>query len=157
MAAYRWKTGSRFGVSVETAVSVMQELTEKDELTPAKLVDVSRPEDAPLHKVFEWNDNRAAELWRCQQARTLINHIEVVYDDAPNAAPVPMFVQVMQVTNKQIPYKETRVLMRSREGRDAVVAMALGEAKAFENKYARLTELSGIFAAIHEAQEEYGE
>ena len=43
------------------------------------------------------------------------------------------------------------------EQRKAMLAEALGEAKAFENKYARLTELSGIFAAIHEAQEEYGE
>jgi len=47
-------------------------------LRPADVVDESRPEDAPLHPVFEWQDPIAAERWREHQARDLIRQVVVV-------------------------------------------------------------------------------
>ena len=62
-------------------------------LQPAAVVDESRPEEAPLHPVFEWDDATAAEHYREHQATNLIKRVKVVVepgsdDDAPAATPV---------------------------------------------------------------------
>jgi hypothetical protein len=45
------------------------------------VVDEARPDDAPLHPAFEWNDLVAAEYYRREQARSLIKTVQVVRED----------------------------------------------------------------------------
>lgn len=55
-------------------------------LTPAHVVEAARPEDAPLHARFEWDDSIAAEKWRREQAAELIRSYRITYaknDDGP--------------------------------------------------------------------------
>ena len=56
-------------------------------LSPAAVVDESRPQDAPLHPVFEWNDQTAAERYREHQATTLIRQVKVAVSE-PERSPV---------------------------------------------------------------------
>lgn len=42
------------------------------ELTPQIVVDEARPQDAPLHDRFEWDDSIAGEKYRLVQAQQLI-------------------------------------------------------------------------------------
>lgn len=90
--AYRW--GQRaYSVSADVAGRVMEDLENGPGLTAKNLVDVSRPEDAPLHSVFEWNDSTAAELYRENQARRLIASIEIVREDAPEVEEKPVMIR----------------------------------------------------------------
>ena len=51
----------------------------KNKITPTTVVSDAKNTSSPLHNYFEWNDQKASEEYRLQQARTLINHIvEVV-------------------------------------------------------------------------------
>ena len=68
-------------VSAEVAAPVLEGLANENRLTAANLVDVSRPEDAPLHPEFEWRDDVAAERWREEQARQIIRCIRVVSEE----------------------------------------------------------------------------
>ena len=52
-------------------------------LTPEAVVDDARPDDAPLHSHFEWDDALAGEQYRLVQARHLIRAVTV---DAPSSA-----------------------------------------------------------------------
>lgn len=60
---------------------VVEELTrikqKHGKLQAKAVVDESRPEDAPLHGNFEWNDGVAGENWRVFQARQLIRTVKI--------------------------------------------------------------------------------
>lgn len=48
-------------------------------LTPGYVVEAARPDDAPLHHRFEWDDFEAAEKWRNEQAAELIRSYRITY------------------------------------------------------------------------------
>lgn len=48
------------------------------ELTPDAVVEFAAADESPLHKFFEWNNDKAAVLYRKQQARQIVNHLLVV-------------------------------------------------------------------------------
>lgn len=75
-------------------------------ITPEILVTESMPKDAPLHNIFEWNDQKAAHAHRLQQARTLINNIQItVIGDGK-----PRFVSVYDVVSKDGGYKSLNTM-----------------------------------------------
>lgn len=63
------------GVSAEIAMNELSKIENTVGLTPANVVDASRPEDAPLHKFFLWDDSAAAEKYRQHQAQGLIRAV----------------------------------------------------------------------------------
>jgi hypothetical protein len=48
-------------------------------LSPRLVVDTARPDDHPLHHLFQWDDAEAAERFRLVQAAQLIRSVKVVY------------------------------------------------------------------------------
>lgn len=57
------------------------------ELTAPMVLDSARPDDAPLHGYFQWDDALAAEEYRLDQARALIRRVTFIVapqDDAPS-------------------------------------------------------------------------
>jgi hypothetical protein len=52
------------------------------ELTPQSVVDEARPETAPLHSRFEWDDSIAGEKYRIVQAQQLIRSVRIEYTDS---------------------------------------------------------------------------
>lgn len=50
---------------------------DRGQLTPELVVDAARDPASPLHKSFEWNDERAAASYRIETARALIRSVEV--------------------------------------------------------------------------------
>jgi hypothetical protein len=61
---YKWKDAARLKTDAQTAGEICEKLEKNGGLTAKRLADESRPEDAPLHKEFEWNDATAAEAYR---------------------------------------------------------------------------------------------
>lgn len=47
-------------------------------VTPEQVVEAARPDDAPLHGEFNWDDASAAHQHRLDQARTLIKSVRLV-------------------------------------------------------------------------------
>lgn len=98
---YNYRRGAEVeSVDAQTAGEELARITaQHDGLTPAVVVEESRPIDAPLHPVFEWNDAVAAELHRQHQAETLIRSVQVVREqDEPDE---PVFVKVRSARNYQ--------------------------------------------------------
>jgi hypothetical protein len=66
-------------------------------LTAKRFVEAARPSDAPLHALLEWDDLKAADAHRENQARTIIRSIEVVHEPKGPAEPKeihPAFIHV---------------------------------------------------------------
>lgn len=66
-------------------------------LTAKRVVDESRPETAPLHPEFTWDNWIAAELWRQGEARKIITAIEVVEEPEGPGKPKEIRQQYIHV------------------------------------------------------------
>jgi len=54
-------------------------LGEQGEVTAASVVEAARSENCPMHSYFEWDDTKAAGLYREGQASEIINTVRVRY------------------------------------------------------------------------------
>ena len=114
------------------------------------VVHYAKSSNHPLHPLFEWDDNVAAQAYRVDQARQVIRSIEVVVDEAPRAKPTRAFVSVVQDRSRH--YTSVQVAMSDEQLRGQVVAQALVELEAWRKRYAELMELANVFAAIDQAR-----
>ena len=149
--AYRW--GQRaYSVSADVAGRVMEDLENGPGLTAKNLVDVSRPDDAPLHSVFEWNDSTAAELYRENQARRLIASIEIVREDVPEVEEKPVMIRAFHAlrTEETEGYEHIQHIMSDEEKRNRLLELAKRDMNIFKEKYKELKELSKVFESMDE-------
>ena len=142
---YKFKSGARCSVSAQVAGEECAKLEAQGRLTPRNLVEESRPDDAPLHDCFEWDDETAAEKYREAQAGYIIRSIEVVTEEIKE--PTRAFVSIVK-GNKPKPYKSIEVVLRNRDSREAMLDQALRELESFRHKYEQLSELAEVFSAI---------
>ena len=88
-AQYAWRDGSRVKLDAGIAGAELDRIArERGGLVPAVIVDEARPEDAPLHDAFLWDDEAAGERYRQWQARDMIRSIRVVYAEAEESEPI---------------------------------------------------------------------
>src|SRR5687767_282224 len=89
MTTYHWTPGARFKADAQKVGTALAKLSEKHDarLTARIVVDAARPKNSVLHTCFEWDDVRAAELFREEQARKVLHSIRAVNaetgDDTP--------------------------------------------------------------------------
>lgn len=77
---FKARNGAPF--SVKDAQKIGEELEDikkKGNLTPPRIIERAKSKKSILNRYFEWEDTKAAEKWRLQQARNITGHIiEVV-------------------------------------------------------------------------------
>jgi hypothetical protein len=63
---------------LKEAREYIQNLAEKNEgrITPDTILADAKRKSSPLHKFFDWNDQKAGHKWRLEQARGLIEKVE---------------------------------------------------------------------------------
>lgn len=140
---YEWKSGWSYPVNPQVAGEMCEELEKNGQLTAKNLVNVNRPEDAPLHSLFEWDDEKAGEKYREIQARGIIRSIVVKKENVKE--PVRQFLNITREDNR---YHSIDVLMSAQDTRIATLKMALAELVAFKRKYSNFSEFAGVFTAI---------
>ena len=156
MAAYMY-LGRTWGVSAQTAGEELEKIEARDgEITPSAVVDAARPEDSALHKVFEWDDEKAAEQYRLHQAQHFIRCIVVkpVENDEVKE-PVRMFVNRNPTDEGQVKagsYINYRSAFENPDSREVILRNAKHELQVFRNKYNQLKELAKVFEAIDELE-----
>lgn len=144
---YRFKYGTRLNVSAQAAGELCAELESQGKLTPHEVVEASRPDDAPLHAAFEWDDEVAAERYREVQAGHIIRSIEVVIPET--SEPTKAFHSLV-VTEEKREYREITHILKVKDDRELLLAEARRELAMFKRKYAALEELANVFAAIEQ-------
>lgn len=83
------------GLHVDVVAGELERIIDRDRvLKPSVIVDEARPDDAPLHHVFEWDDHKAAEEHRRQQARELVRVVKVQYTQREEITIYPKYVNV---------------------------------------------------------------
>lgn len=151
---YQWKSGSYMSGDAQVAGEVCEELCADGDLTPERLVDASRSEDAPLHGMFTWDDGRAAELWRRHEASRIIRClVTVVTPDrqgyGEEKVPVRSFVSISHEDASR-KYERIDFVLRDESSRNAMLLDAKRDMLMFQKKYGHLAELVNICKAIDE-------
>lgn len=138
---YVFRGGSRVtGVDAYTAGSELQRIHQKHgALRADDVVDEARPDDAPLHPAFEWQDAVAAEEWRKAQARHLIRSVQVINERDEQAA---VYVSVQTETERE--YQPLEVIVNKPD----LYGMAIHEAQQ---------RINAAKKALHELETAAGE
>ena len=150
----KWMTGFRCPVKAQVAGEVMQRLESEGKLTPANLVEEARPEDSPIHKAFEWDDAKAAEIYRRQQATKMIRAIVVREADVVEGGSEEVRVKVFNQTERGNAYESLRTILLDVEKTDDLLDKAKAELRTFRVKYSQLERLSRLMSEIDNVLDE---
>lgn len=111
-------------------------------LTPHLVVDAARSPRNVLHKFFEWNDAKAAEIHRRYQARTLIQSVDVIYG-VKDRSQVSAFLSI--TSDKQGPrYFTPQEVQASEQLRIILLKSGLRDLLAWEARYGEIKDICSI-------------
>ena len=115
------------------------------------VVNYARDEETALHSCFEWDDGTAAEAYRLDQARDLIQVYVMVVEGSDE--PVRAFVSLQSDrTNPGGGYRPLVLVMQDDERRAELLAQAMAEFHRWRDKYRQLKELGPIFTAAQKVR-----
>lgn len=119
-------------------------------VTPDVLVEENRPQEAPLHRCFTWDDQEAAKKCRLHEASRVIRTVRIVQVDTDSGEKVvtPAFVSVHRRETDRREYVAVIKAMSDEEYRAAVLSEALAQINGLRNRYAALRELEPIWQAV---------
>jgi len=73
---FKSRVGAPFSVkNVQGIGEELEDIKEKENLTPINVVKRAKNKKSILHNLFEWEDSEAAKQYRLQQARNIVNHV----------------------------------------------------------------------------------
>ena len=147
---YEWSTFERC-VSANIVGGVVEQLEEKNgKVTSEDFLDASRPEDSATHKLFEWDDAKAAERYRLDQSRHIIIDLRVVYVSPKNdEMKVSAFVNVTDSTAKTV-YENIDSALKDDGKREIILNRIRGELNAFIIRNQHIEELADILLEASE-------
>lgn len=152
------------GVSAQTVASELSNIyVTNGQLTAPLVVDSARPEEAPLHPIFEWDDSKAGELYRHDQARNVIRSVSLsnavtkteipVYVHVPDAkspAYHPVTVVVKSITQYELAFGELIKLVES--ARKATETLRFAAERSGDGDIEKLARINLVLIAMQTAQ-----
>ena len=127
------------------AQKVYNEIEAINNKTPQNLVDYAAANpDSELHKCFTWNDAKAANEYRKEQARRVMQLLVFREDEKEETT----HIRVMQKASDE--YKPVVQIVRDKDEYKKLLARAKAELKQFRERYKKLVELEQILELIDE-------
>ena len=143
---YKWKIEGVWKQDAEVVGNELQELAEENNLSPESVLEKARDENSPLHNLFEWDDSVAAEKYRLNQARQIIQQI-VIVKDHPNAES-RMIRSFVTTSKNDGSYQLISAVVQDTDKYEVLLRRARLELQAFKEKYQTLVELKELFDVI---------
>lgn len=118
--------------------------------TPKNILkEVKKNKECIIYSYLEWDDNKAAEDFRLQQIRNIVNHITIVVKDVDNSLPIRAFHPVMAESNGKTPiYIDLDMAFSNDYYRIQVISRAKTELQNWRERYRQYDELKEIVFAI---------
>lgn len=136
---YSW-AGMERKVSAQKVGEHLEAIEQRDgAVTKESFLESARPIVSPMHPLFEWDDEKAAEKYRLQQSNQIINslRIEVVNasGDEQEARYLSAYVNIENRGNGKAQFINIQSAMGQEETKDQVFANALRDLRWLQNKY----------------------
>ena len=116
-------------------------------LTPENILDASKKRNAVLHNIFLWDNETAAHAYRLQQARNLINNLEITIISDGEERQMPVFESIVK-DNKRM-YKNIEQL--TPPDVEQIRATAICEINAWKNKLAFFSQFAKATKKLDQA------
>jgi len=149
MKNYKWKLeGLAKGVKPSRAAKELKRIENvHGKVTPEIIVNEASKVKNPLHTLFEWDDNKAAGQYRIQQARTILNNIqiEIISDGEPRE------ISVYEVIKIGDGYKSIDTM--TKEDIQFVKVSIINQLKSLRSKLELYSEFDKVLELINEAME----
>ena len=152
---YAWKLPGVVPVDAQTAGDELSRIYQQyGAIDPKTVVNESRREDAPLHRCFEWDDSKAAEKYRCDQARHIIRCITIApVEESSSAAPIRAFVTT-RVTPR---YEPIQTVLESPDKRKSLLDQAKRDMQFFMQKYKVISDIAEVGHVIGAMEDSLGD
>lgn len=129
------------------AGTVMAQIEQEEGcVTPSSLLAVSRPEAAPCHNLYTWDDTLAGEKWRLEESRRIIRSVCIVNPAIPQAEQIirRAFVNIVPCDTETRFTRQAYISFANAEKNPAYVQQLLANAKQelrlWQQKYEDLRE-----------------
>lgn len=158
MATYRWAAGSHIKADAQAVGEELQRLQRDNgaRLTPRVVLEAARDGASPLHPCFEWDDMRAAEMYREDQARHIVRCVRVVTQSGEQETLTRAFVNVVEVIDEeeQHGYVPMARVLSDAELYRQVLERAAADLRSWEERYEQFADLAQIGRAAREKVEQ---
>lgn len=118
-------------------------------LHPKHVVDAARDPKSPLHDKFEWDDRKASEAYRLQQATELIRQVTFLPSGAKE--PIRAYVSLSSDRLSRGGFRATVDVLNDAQLKAVMIEDAKQELAAFQQRYDKLRKIAqfkGVFRAI---------
>ncbi len=142
-----WETKGLFKADATQCAEEIKTLGEG--FSRADVVELASNKNTELHKCFTWNNKKAADKWRLQEAQCLISNLKITYIKNEDEEPVETKVRVFYKNDSsKSSYKSTPFIVSEMDEHEKLLERAKRELEMFLAKYKMLTELNEIFEMI---------
>lgn len=143
-----WKPGYSCGVEAKEAHEEIERIRFDNGgcVSSAAIVDQSRDEKTPLHPAFEWDDYKAAERHRREQARHLVTAFRIETVASGEASAAPVYVSVVKEDVRG--YMPIELVMEDRETAEFVIQEALNGLRVWQRRYESIEALSDAVSRV---------
>ena len=119
---------------------------------PSALVEEARPKASPLHPLFTWDNKTAAESWRRQEARQVINAVVMIDERTEEVRPAFLHITLTEDDELREGYAPFDVVLSDEDSRRQVIDEALRYLNGFKRRFAHLSEFRPVLDVIDELQ-----
>lgn len=142
---YSWGEGWSPSLDANIVGGVVEKIeAEHGSVTKELLLEESRPVESATHSLFEWDNDKAAEQYRLEQARHTISALRVVYvTPEKEEVSVRAFVNVSELSDKAR-YRNVEVALSEEDSREAYLKRIRNELEAFIRRNKGIEELGSI-------------
>jgi len=155
LKVYSWKDGAAIKVDAQKVGERLEWLEKRHNglLSAEAVLADAKKKSSPLNKAFEWDDSKAAEQYRLDQARALIRSITVEIKQVKTNPPKPVRAYVNVKRNDDRGYAPIHTAMTDSDMRQQVLKRAWRELKTWHDRYKEIEELAAVFSAIEQTQD----
>lgn len=152
---YEWKIGSRLTADAQAVGIRLEQLRalHGGHLTAKAVVRDGRRPGSPLEPCFEWDDSRAAEKFREEQARYVLRSIVQVERETDDSEPKTFRAFVVVTEGEDEHYTAVTDAMRDPALRQQILQRAFRELDQWRERYREYEELAAVFVAADAARE----
>ncbi len=146
---YKWSLESfAKGIDPDYAVKELERIEILyGSLTPEHILDASKDKNALFNSLFTWDDCEAAKLYRLQQARKILNNIEIEIISDNESRVIPVYEVVTQHEGRA--YKHIQNM--TAENINEIKVRTIKELNALRNKLSTYSKFEKVIQKLDEA------
>lgn len=122
-------------------------LADKGMLKPGKVIEYAKDETTHLHKCFEWDDSKAAEKYRLDQARKQISMYVMVIESPKGPVQIRAFQSLPSDRTSGGGYRKTTDILQDQELVAELVTSAMKDLAIVRSRYEAVSALAPVWEA----------